>query len=143
LKFYGALVDRGATVERQRAEAWVTAFFASWENGDANAAAALFTEDAQYASHPFAEPLLGRAAIAAYWSAGVARQSDIDIHVGRPVIDGERVAVEWWVSLAEDGEDSLSTGTLVLRFDGELCASLREVWMERPGRALPPEGWGS
>jgi uncharacterized protein (TIGR02246 family) len=143
LKFYGALIDGGATVKRQDAEAWVSAFFGSWEAGDADAAAALFTDDAQYASHPFAEPLRGRAAIAAYWSAGVARQSDIDIHVGRPVVDGDRVAVEWWVSLAERGEHSVSSGTLFLRFDGDLCASLREVWIERAGRALPPQGWGS
>lgn len=130
-------------MERQGAEGWVTAFFASWETGDGGAAAALFTEDAQYASHPFAEPLRGRPAIAAYWSAAAMRQTDIDIHVGRPVVDGERVAVEWWVSLSEGAEDSVSTGMLILLFDGDLCASLREVWMERPGRVLPPEGWGS
>lgn len=130
-------------MERASAQMWVNELFAAWEDGDAERAAALFTADAEYRAHPFAKPHRGQGAIEDYWGAALERQSNVEVRVGSPVVDGERVAVEWWVSLEEDGTESTSTGTLFLTFDGEgFCSGLREVWMERPGRSSPFRGWG-
>jgi hypothetical protein len=130
-------------VDRAAAERWVSELFAAWRTARPDRAAALFTPGAVYRANPFSEPYVGRDAIAAYWEAAVERQERLEVSVGDPIVEGDRVAVEWWVSLAEDGVDSVSTGALFLMFDGGLCASLREVWMERPGRRPPYGGWGS
>lgn len=130
-------------MDRATAERWVSELFTAWQTARPDRAAALFTPDAVYRAHPFSEPYVGRDAIAAYWQAAVERQEGLDVSVGDPIVEGDRVAVEWWVSLAEMGVDSVSTGTLFLTFDDGLCASLREVWMERPGRGAPYGGWGS
>lgn len=123
-------------------QTWVTDLFTAWQDGDSSQAAALFTPDAVYRHHPFRPPLRGRVAIADYWERAVAGQADLDWHVGSAVVDGDRAAVEWWVSLTEKGTASASTGTLFLTFSDGLCSGLREVWAEQPGTAPPYEGWG-
>ena len=46
---------------------WLDAYQAAWSTDDANAVAALFTEDARYFATPFADPHIGRDAIAKWW----------------------------------------------------------------------------
>lgn len=130
-------------MERRAAARWVSEFFDAWRTGSPELAASMFTEDATYQAHPFAEPLRGRQAIDDYWRAAVERQDEIDVSVGRPVVDGDRVAVEWWATTTEGGEAEVSTGSLFLTFSDGACASLREVWMGRRGRIEPYPGWGS
>ena len=48
-------------------DAWLERYRIAWEEGDADAAAALFTEDAVYRSSPFREPQVGQDGIRAYW----------------------------------------------------------------------------
>jgi uncharacterized protein (TIGR02246 family) len=79
-------------------EAWLERYRRAWEEGDADAAAALFTEDAVYRSSPFREPHVGRAAIRDYWANATGTQCGTRVLIGRPVIDGDRVAVEWWAT---------------------------------------------
>jgi hypothetical protein len=130
--------------DRQSAEHWVEGLFAAWREADPERASSLFTTDAEYRAHPFRDPLLGREQIHDYWAAALIAQDDVDLHVGEPVVDGSRAAVEWWVSLREGGIDSVSSGTLFLLFDESgRCRSLREVWMEQPGRQAPYPGWGT
>ena len=65
--------------------------------------------------------------------------------MGRPFVDGERAAVEWWATMVDpdDGEVTLP-GCLLLRFapDGR-CSDLREYWHLQEGRVEPHDGWGS
>lgn len=130
--------------DRQSVERWVERLFAAWREADPERASSLFTMDAEYRAHPFRDPLLGREQIHDYWAAASSAQDDLDLHVGEPVVDGSRAAVEWWVSLREGGLDSVSSGTLFLLFDESgRCRSLREVWMEQPGREPPYPGWGT
>ena len=129
-------------MERSAVQRWVDELFDSWKTGDAARAASLFSVDAVYRSHPFRDPARGRSEIADYWQQASQTQTAMDLHVGSPIVDGDRVAVEWWVSLTENGIDSVSTGTLFLTFGDGLCTSLREVWTEEPGRMAPYPGWG-
>lgn len=124
---------------------WVEAYAQAWEDMDADAAAALFSEDATYRSLIFDEPNRGRDGIRAYWLRATSDQADVDVTMGDPLVDGDRVAVEWWTTMLDTSEDEDLTlpGVLLLRFgpDG-LCRSLREYWAFEPGRHEPFEGWG-
>jgi ketosteroid isomerase-like protein len=124
---------------------WLEGYRRSWEEGDADAAAALFTDDAVYRSSPFREPHIGTQGIRDYWTGATSRQSNIRVLIGRPIVEGNRVAVEWWTTYAdaEAGERTLP-GILFLRFapDGR-CEELRETWHREDGTYPPHEGWGA
>jgi ketosteroid isomerase-like protein len=123
---------------------WLEGYRHAWEEADPDAAAALFTEDAVYRSSPFREPHVGTAGIRAYWAV-TTRQSGTRVLIGTPIVEGNRVAVEWWATFtdAEDGEGTLP-GILFLRFapDGR-CEELREAWNWEPGIRTPHEDWGT
>jgi uncharacterized protein (TIGR02246 family) len=125
-------------------QAWLERYRLAWEDGDADAAAALFTEDAVYRSSPFREPHVGQKSIREYWRNATGTQSDTRVRIGRPVVEGDRVAVEWWATYtdADEGEGTLP-GILMLRFarDGR-CAELRETWNWEAGIRHPHPGWG-
>jgi ketosteroid isomerase-like protein len=126
-------------------ENWAARYARAWEEGDENAVAALFTEDASYRSQIFREPHVGLDEIRAYWRRGAGTsKTDVRVRMGRPFVDGNRAAVEWWATFddVEDGQITLP-GCLLLRFaeDGR-CADLREYWEVAPGRQEPPPGWG-
>ncbi|WP_158587894.1 nuclear transport factor 2 family protein [Actinomadura logoneensis] len=137
--------------ERTMIDTWIERYGRAWHDKDADGVAELFTEDATYAAHPVKEPHRGRAAIRAYWRQATATQSDLRLHFGRPVVDGDRVAVEWWATMDDPDwgpsrDDAAATmpGCLLLRFTDEgLCAGLREYWNVEFGRNVPaPVGWG-
>ena len=46
---------------------WLEAYSHAWQTYDATEIGALFSEDAVYYYHPFAEPVRGREAIVASW----------------------------------------------------------------------------
>lgn len=124
---------------------WADRYARAWEERDEDAIAALFTPDAEYRSAPFREPFRGEAEIRAYWRRGAGTQQDVRVRMGRPFMDGDRAAVEWWTTMndTDDGEVTLP-GCLLLRFapDGR-CSELREYWHLEPGRHEPHDGWGT
>jgi hypothetical protein len=125
-------------------EAWVEGYRVAWEQKDADAAAALFTEDATYRANIFEEPARGRDGVRDYWETVTASQTDAEVRMGRPFADGQRVTVEFWTNMKDDGNDVTLPGCLLLEFDEEwLCRSLREYWFFEPGRMDPPPEWGS
>lgn len=122
---------------------WLNDYRDAWEARDADAAAALFTEDAIYQEQPYEEPYRGRAGVHEYWSKVTATQSDIRMTFGTPIIDGDRAAVEWWVTLKNDGFELTLAGEFYLVFDGGgLVRVLREYWHFGEGARVPAEGWG-
>jgi len=63
--------------------------------------------------------------------------------MGRPFVDGERVAVEFWTNMKVNDDEVTVPGCLLLDFDGNgLCSRLREYWHFAPGAAEPPPEWG-
>jgi uncharacterized protein (TIGR02246 family) len=131
---------------------WIDSYTRAWRDKDADAAAALFTTDATYQSHPTRAPHRGHDAIRAYWIRATATQRELDLRFGRPIVVGPRVAVEWWAVMRDPGwgperaDDAVTLpGCLVLTFapDGR-CAALREYWNADFGTALAaPPGWGA
>jgi SnoaL-like domain len=127
-----------------RVEEWAERYARAWEDGDDDAAGALFTEDATYASNPFGEPHKGREAIKAYWRKATGTQSGVTVVMGRPFVEGRRAVVEWWTRMDDDGTPVTLPGALILDFDESgLCRALREYFNVEVGRRIaPPEWWG-
>ena len=122
---------------------WAEAYRLAWETADSEAAAALFTEDASYRSNIYEEPYRDRSGVVEYWTGVTSVQSDVTVRMGEPIIDGERVDVEFWTTMSVENEPITLAGCLLLRFteDG-LCADLREYWNLVDRTRQPPPGWG-
>jgi hypothetical protein len=63
--------------------------------------------------------------------------------MGRPFVDGLRVAVEFWATMKYDGAETTLPGCLLLDFDDNWqCRALREYWLTAEGLVDPPTVWG-
>jgi uncharacterized protein (TIGR02246 family) len=126
-------------------EVWAERYRRAWETGDADEVVDLFTPDASYRTSVFREPYVGSDAIRRYWRRGAGNQREVVVRMGRPVVTGDRTAVEWWATLIDpDDGDITLPGCLLLRFDPDgRCRDLWEYWQVKPGRQDPPDGWGS
>jgi ketosteroid isomerase-like protein len=124
---------------------WIDAYGQAWETRDADAAAALFAPEAVYRDHPLGPPHLGQDGVRSYWANVTSTQDRVEARFGTPIVapDAARAAVEWWVTMLNDGAEVTLTGILFLRFapDGR-CEELREAWHFESGHHEPPSGWG-
>jgi SnoaL-like domain len=122
---------------------WLARYRRAWIERDAEAASRLFTEDATYREQPFQAAFVGRTAIRDYWSTVTASQTSVELRYGRSIVDGRRLAVEWWANLQSNDGPLTLAGEFLLRFaeTGE-CRELREYWVLTQGRVDPPSGWG-
>lgn len=122
---------------------WIEGYRIAWETRDPEAAAALFTADSTYRSNIFEAPARGQDGVRQYWAGVTAAQSEVQVRMGSPFVDGKRVTVEFWTNMKVDGEDATLPGCLLLDFDDNwVCWRLREYWHFAPGRAEPPSEWG-
>jgi SnoaL-like protein len=110
---------------------WLDAYRRAWEGRDADAAAALFTEDAAYHWGPFEEPLRGREAIRERWQSAVDAQADVSFgHEPLAIGDGSGLA-RWWVSFVVPAADIRVRleGIFQVALDDEgACHDFREWW---------------
>ena len=110
----------------QSLDEWIEEYRLAWENMDADAAAALFTSDATYRDNIFEDPHRGQEGVRFYWESVTAPQSDVRVLMGRPFVDGSRVAVEFWTTMKYDGAETTLPGCLLLDFDDNWqCRALR------------------
>ena len=122
---------------------WAEAYRKAWEEADSEAVANLFTEDSSYRELIYEQPSLERSGIMDYWTRVTATQADVTVRMGEPFVDGDRAAMEFWTTMAVEGNPVTLAGCLLLRFDGGLCSELREYWNFTEGTQQPPEGWGT
>jgi hypothetical protein len=132
-----------ASANKHEYVSWLERYRRAWIERDADAASRLFTEDATYREQPFEAPFVGRAAIRDYWARVTASQTGVELRYGRSIVDGRRLAVEWWANLQTIEGPVTLAGEFLLRFaeTGE-CLELREYWVLTQGRLEPPRGWG-
>jgi hypothetical protein len=122
---------------------WLERYRRAWIERDADAASRLFTEDAIYREQPFEPPFIGRAGIRDYWARVTASQTSVELRYGQPIVDGRRLAVEWWANLQTAEGPVTLAGEFLLRFaDIGECRELREYWLLTQARIDPPSGWG-
>lgn len=122
---------------------WAEAYRVAWENEDSEAAASLFTDDGSYLSNIYELPHRRRSGVSEYWTGVTSVQSDVTVRMGEPIIDGDRVDVEFWTTMSIESAPVTLAGCLLLRFaDDGLCADLREYWNLIEGTHQPPPGWG-
>ena len=101
-------------------ESWLRGYGKAWEGRDADAAAALFTPDAEYYWTPFDPPQRGRAEIAAAWNGAVQGQRDIAFEFDVLAAAGARGSAHW------------HDGILIAEFAAEgQCRIFREWWHRR------------
>jgi len=64
--------------------------------------------------------------------------------MGRPVIDGNRVAAEFWVTARKGDDEAAIAGCLIARLDeaSGLCTDFREYWFDLEERVDAYAGWG-
>jgi hypothetical protein len=67
-------------------------------------------------------------------------QAEAECRFGEPVVDGDRVAVDWWgVIASKDGSVETIAGTSLLRFGSEgLVVEQRDTWAAEAGRRELP-----
>jgi ketosteroid isomerase-like protein len=135
-------LSRVISMDVATARQWVEHLRRAWREGDPDAAADLFTVDAIYRSDPFRPALFGRAEIVRYWASATSNQSEIEVTFGEPLVDGDRVAVEWWSHTNPGGHPTTDAGGLFLTFESGLCSELREYWNLTDAAVAVPEGWG-
>lgn len=129
-------------MDERTAQVWVGLLGRAWSDRNPEAVGDLFAEHAVYRSDPFRSPLVGRTAIVEYWAKTTRSQSGIAVNFGDPLVHGNRVAVEWWSILNEDGHGTTEAGGLFLTFENGLCTELREYWNLTAQAVTVPEGWG-
>jgi hypothetical protein len=140
----GTTRDTEAAPAPMQLQEWIESYGRAWEAADEELIVSLFSEDAEYRSSPFRKAFVGHDEIRAYWRRGAGGQRETRVRMGRPFVDGDRVAVEWWTTMIDDGEQVTLPGCLLLRFgpDGR-CSHLREYWHVEPGSRDPFPGWGT
>jgi ketosteroid isomerase-like protein len=128
-------------VTPSEATRWLRAYAGAWERGDPGVDA-LFTPDAMYRSHVFREPHEGHAGIRSYGEEAASTQSGVRVLTGDPLVDGDRVAAEWWTTMIDEGDPVTLPGVLLLDFEDGRCRALREYWAYERGRHEPFAEWG-
>jgi ketosteroid isomerase-like protein len=130
-------------MDRQRVGSWLDGYRRAWERADTPGLVGLFTPDASYRSHPLRPAHTGHDGVAAYWDRATAGQEDVRVRFGDPIVDGDRVGVEWWTTMRAAGDPVTLVGCLLLHFaPAGRCRSLRECWHLSEDLRPPPPDWG-
>jgi ketosteroid isomerase-like protein len=103
-------------VERGDLERWIRGYEAAWRAPGSDAAADLFTGDATYLTHPYAEPVAGLEAIRRLWD--------------REREPGERFDMAWEV-VAVEGDTGVAR--VEVRYLAPEEARFRDLWIVRLG----------
>jgi ketosteroid isomerase-like protein len=117
-------------VEHATFQAWLDRYIAAWRSGDRADIEGLFSADAEYFYGPYRDPVRGREAIAADWTADPDAPGSWDAEYRPLAVDGD-VAVAVGESRYTNGRTY--SNIFVCRFDGDgRCTEFREWFMEHP-----------
>ena len=128
-------------VDREAAAAFAEAYGRTWERCDEAGWVDLFSDDVVYVVHPTHETVAGKEALGPYFQKEAAEQGAVKVRMSTPVVEGDHVAAEFWVTSTV--EDATLTGCFIAQLapDGR-CSRFREYWFEIDEHASPYEGWG-
>lgn len=114
---------------------WLLRYGGAWEQGDPEAAVALFSPSAVYFETPFDEPMAGTEAIRRYWTEG-AKDGQTVVRFEASVIsfDGKTGFAHWTACFRRVGSGTFVEleGVLRAEFDDlGRCVTFREWWHRR------------
>jgi hypothetical protein len=127
------------------ASAFVEAYGRTWNDWDVKGFCQLFSVDVVYVAHPTEETVIGRTALERYVEKEQSEQGAVSVRMGTPLIDGDRVVAEFWVTTTTSDAQATIAGCLIahLEDDDGLCSHFREYWFDIPGHVEPSPGWSS
>jgi ketosteroid isomerase-like protein len=132
VSLFGASTANAEAISGATVVEWLAAYGQAWQTRDADAAAALFTENATYQENPFEKPFNGRTGIHDYWSRVTADQRDVSF-TSNVITTFDRSAVAHWSARFTSASSAATVnldGVFVLEFDESgLCNTLREWWI--------------
>lgn len=118
-------------MDQPKLAAWLEKYGRAWEACDPEAAAALFSPDAEYYETPFQAPARGPEGVRDYWANATRNQSDVSFAYDIVSVTGARGIARWSANLTRvsTGVRVALDGIFLLEFSGEgLCRELREWW---------------
>ena len=118
-------------MERTKFENWLDAYKHAWEDRDPDAAADLFTVDANYHETPFEAPARGREGIRDYWSDATRYQEGIEFSY-EVLATTENMGIAHWhtefTRLTSNSTVELD-GIFLVELDANgKCTEFREWW---------------
>jgi len=123
------------------AQTWIDAWTRSWRARDPELLAPVYGDETTFRSHPFREP--EPPLDYARW-AYEEEEGEPEVWMGKPLVAGDRAAIEWWAVVVENGEQVSLAGTSWLRFDEDgRVIDQHDSWGTTAGRTPPWRDWGS
>lgn len=123
----------------QHFQQWLDTYGRASAENDPRASANLFAENAAYYETPFAEPMIGREAIYAYWHKGAQTLKDKESSFEILTVYSN-VGIARWQSafiVIESGKRLALDCLFVIEFNDEgSCQTFREWWHIRE---IPPD----
>jgi hypothetical protein len=131
------------SLDREKAAAYVDGYGQTWESWDIEGFVALHSDDVVYVAHP-EEIVVGREALRSYVQKEKHAQGEVSVRMGEPVIDGDHVAAEFWVTASNGEEKASIAGCLIAQLDETdgRCTHFREYWFDLEGHTSAYKGWG-
>ncbi len=131
------------SLSREAAGAFVESYGKTWEAWDVNGFVNLFSDAVVYVAHPTEETVAGKEALTDYVRKEESEQGSVSVKMGRPIIDGDHLAAEFWVTATNPEGEGTIAGCLIARLDADgRCAHFREYWFDLDGHTPAFDGWG-
>ncbi len=114
-------------MDREALESFLGNFKAAWENRDPEAAVALFTEEATYATSPFQLAMVGRRAIRAFWNDVPRLQTEVSFSASPVAVESDVGVAHYWARFRRLNDDRRveQDGMMMVRLDSAgLCHDL-------------------
>ena len=133
------------SLDRERATAFIDSYRQTWESWDVEGLLELFSDEAVFVDHPITQIAVGKDAVAQFLRTEQTEQGSVSIRMGKPIIDGNHVAVEYWVTRTNGDEEATLTGCCLAQLDPTdgRCTRIHEYWFDVEGHPSPFAGWGT
>jgi hypothetical protein len=128
----------------ERATAFVDGYGRTWDSWDIAGFVELFSDEVVYVAHPTEETVVGREALASYVRKEQTEQGAVSVRMGNPIVAGDHVAAEFWVTRTNRDEEATITGCFMAQLDPTdgRCTHFREYWFDTEGHTSAYSGWG-
>ena len=116
-------------MRREDVQVWLDRYIAAWSSYDETAIGDLFAEQAEYRYQPWADPIVGRAAIVADWLSNKDDPGAWEASYEAWAVEGERVVATGTSSYDEAGGKRKYHNVFLIELDADgRCRAFTEVY---------------